>query len=666
MPLTRNAISGFIAVLLLLTGCNTVKSTDADYMTLYEQANSAGQDDLALEYLKLAEIDGNRNAMVRLGEAYWHGRYGLNDPEKGFAYIQKAALQGEARAMTDLGIQYLYGEGVEQNYSLAREWLEKADYAGDMKASRYIGLIYENGWGDEVNYTEAAVNYQKAADKGDITSQYYLGKLYENGLGVVQDYAKALVLYKQSATRGDIISLPAILALGNIYEQGLGVTQDISIALDWYSKAAALGDGGAKLKIGKYQYPNTPYIMNVTALVKVIGDGQKIAGLAIEYTADVILQSLTVNDFNVAGREITSVYLSQSAILGQPSTTGSVVIIELKTDIDPTSSQMGGGPQKEGNASQEAGTNKTPGTGGPQLGQVSDKSADPVILTATITQTGEISLASGETATASGTVLTNNITLSPDTEGFQQHVYHDIKFNKDLMYNLFVPKNYDPAKSYPLVLFMHDAGVVSNNPTETLTQGLGSVIWASERDQALHESFVLAPQYNAIMADDNSKTSDDMDVTVNLLKDLMTRYSIDANRLYNTGQSMGGMTSIAMDIKYPDLFAASLLVACQWDPKQVTPLSGKPLWIVVSQGDTKANPGMDAITAVLADNGATVAKATWNAEAAPNKLDKNVRDMLSQNASVNYTIFTGGSHRYTWQYAYSIDGIRDWLFNQHK
>jgi predicted peptidase len=31
--------------------------------------------------------------------------------------------------------------------------------------------------------------------------------------------------------------------------------------------------------------------------------------------------------------------------------------------------------------------------------------------------------------------------------------------------------------------------------------------------------------------------------------------------------------SIAMDIKYPDLFAASLLVAGQWDPAKVSPLA---------------------------------------------------------------------------------------------
>ena len=656
-----------IATSIFLTGCESKNSeiTGSEYVALYEQENALGHDSEALSYLTKAAEAGDAAAKSRLGDAYLHQRYGLNNPELGTTYIQSAAEKGETRAMTNLGILYLNDELVDQNYALAYQWFEKAQAGGDMKAPRYLGIIYENGLGKTQDYVKAASFYKTAADKGDITSQYNLAHLYEVGMGVDQDWDKAIELYEQSAARGDIISMPAMVALGKIYENGSGIEQDTEQALFWYNKAAKLGDKESKEKVGQYQYPASPYIMNVNTLVKVLGDGQKVAGIAIEYTDNITPDSLQLSDFKVDGREITSVYLSHEAKLNQPSSTGSFVIVQLKTEIDPASSQMGGGPQKENSDSKQE-TEQGPAGGGPKLGQISDKSSDPVILTSNIIQTGEVTLESGLVAKPVNSTLSGNHTLNPDIADFQQLTYHDSEFNKDLMYNLFVPKNYDPKKSYPLVLFMHDAGVVSNNHIETLTQGLGAVIWASDKNQALNESFVLAPQYNAIMADDNSKTSDDMDVTVNLLKDLMTKYSIDANRLYNTGQSMGGMTSIAMDIKYPDLFAASLLVACQWEPSLVTPLANKPLWIVVSQGDNKANPGMDAITQVLAENGSTIAEATWNAEAPEEQLNDNVEQMLKKDATVNYTVFEGGSHRYTWQYAYSIDGIREWLFKQHK
>ncbi len=655
-----------IAASLFLTGCESKapETTGAEYVALYEEANALGKDTEALSYLKKAAETGDATAESRLGEAYLHQRYGLNSPTLGFTYVQSAAEKGEARAMTNLGILYLNGEVVEQNYPLAYQWFEKAQANGDMKAPRYLGLIYEKGLGKTPDYVKASTFYKVAADKGDITSQYNLAHLYEAGLGVDQSWTKAIDLYEQSAARGDIISMPAMVALGKIYESGTGVEKDVEQALVWYNKAANLGDQEAKIKVGQYQYPNNPYIMNVNTLVKVIGDGQKVAGVAIEYTSNIDSSSLQLSDFHVSGREITSVYLRKQAVLGLPMDSGSFVIVELKTDIDPASSQMGGGPQDQAKGS--GSSNQGPGPGGPKMGQISDKPAEAVILTSSISQVGDVSLTDGTLVKSTKEVLNSNHTLNPDIADFQQLTFHDSQFNKDLMYNLFVPKNYDPKKSYPLVLFMHDAGVVSNNPIETLTQGLGAVVWASDKDQTLNESFVLAPQYTSVMTDDTGAVSDDMDITVNLIKDLVTKYSIDTNRLYNTGQSMGGMISIAMDIKYPDLFAASLLVACQWNPDLVAPLANKPLWIIVSQGDTKANPGMDAITSVLAQNGATIAKASWNAEAEPSELANNVEQMLSKNASVNYSVFDGGSHTYTWQYAYSIEGVREWLFKQHK
>ena len=113
------------------------------------------------------------------------------------------------------------------------------------------------------------------------------------------------------------------------------------------------------------------------------------------------------------------------------------------------------------------------------------------------------------------------------------------------------PKVTDAAKTYPLVLFMHDAGVTGTNPLRTLEQGLGAISFASPEDQKKHPAFVLAPQYPVAIANDASETSDYADVTVRLIHDLMLRFSIDQNRLYTTGQSGGCMTSIALNIKYP-------------------------------------------------------------------------------------------------------------------
>lgn len=427
--------------------------------------------------------------------------------------------------------------------------------------------------------------------------------------------------------------------------------------------AMVMGLSGCGSKVGSTQVANTStsagHIKSTTAITEVFGDGQKVSAVAVKYDSAIDTSKLKTSDFAAKGKTVTKVYANTAMAKASHGVNGQYVIVELSTAI---TADTGNGA---GNAAK--GASQPPSGGAPTLGAVATDSAVSKPLTVNVTQSGNIATVGGQTYKADTKVRTTSKDINLVVQDFKQLVYTDPNYkNKKLMYNLYVPKNYDPSKKYPLVLFMHDAGVVSNNPTKTLTQGLGAVVWAEPSEQAKNECFVLAPQYTSIIADDTSQTTEPMDITVDLMKNLEKQYSIDSNRLYNTGQSMGGMTSIAMDIKYPDMFAASLLVACQWDVNKVTPMAKKNLWIVVSEGDNKANPGMVSITEALKKQGATVNKATWSAEASKDELATDVSKMLASNCSINYTVFKGGSHRYTWQYAYTIEGVRDWLFKQVK
>ena len=52
--------------------------------------------------------------------------------------------------------------------------------------------------------------------------------------------------------------------------------------------------------------------------------------------------------------------------------------------------------------------------------------------------------------------------------------------------------------------------------------------------------------------------------TVSEVNQISGQYTVDKNKIYTTGQSGGCMMSLALNIKYPELFAASFLVAGQW------------------------------------------------------------------------------------------------------
>jgi len=276
-------------------------------------------------------------------------------------------------------------------------------------------------------------------------------------------------------------------------------------------------------------------------------------------------------------------------------------------------------------------------------------------------------------------ITKNNKVLRRVVDEFQQLVYTDPKSGIILNYNLYTPREYDSNKSYPLILFIHDGGTVSPEPRTTLIQGLGAVIWAIPSEQAKHECFVVAPQYSKGIVNDQSEATQDLDATVELIHHLATHYSIDQNRIYTTGQSMGCMASIEMLIRYPDLFAAALLIAGQWDAIKMAILTHANMWIVVSEGDRRAFPGMNASMAALEVAGAKISRATWNGQASPEEFSSEVSKMIAEGNNIKYTVLEkgtvvpqgliedgGNNHVHTWRIAYAIEGLRDWLFTQVK
>ena len=122
----------------------------------------------------------------------------------------------------------------------------------------------------------------------------------------------------------------------------------------------------------------------------------------------------------------------------------------------------------------------------------------------------------------------------------------------------------------------------------------------------------LAPQYPSVVVGDDHEPTGFFDTAAHLVSTLTAKYSIDSDRLYCTGQSTGAMMTPGLNIRYPDLFAASWVVAGQWPAAQAAPRAGKNLWVTVSPGDTKACPGENAIMSVIEKAGTEVARAVWD------------------------------------------------------
>lgn len=91
-------------------------------------------------------------------------------------------------------------------------------------------------------------------------------------------------------------------------------------------------------------------------------------------------------------------------------------------------------------------------------------------------------------------------------------------------------------------------------------------------------------------------------MTIRLLKSVVRKYGIDENKLYTTGQSMGGMMSMYYNIAHPNLFAASIFVGCQWDTSKMGGFGTKKFFYIIAGGDEKAPKGMAALAEVLKES----------------------------------------------------------------
>ena len=391
-------------------------------------------------------------------------------------------------------------------------------------------------------------------------------------------------------------------------------------------------------------------ILSVRGIAEVYGDGEKIARAIVEFPKNLNPKTISAADFEVAGKTIESVSVDKNFAI-------------LHFANENTASDKALSPPKNNSARPN-----NSGRAGDAPMRSNRKLPD---LNFSVAQVGKILAADGTEFYPSGQTVQAEIS-APVVESFEQFVYTD-ENGLQMPYNLFLPENYDGKKKFPLVVFIADASANINEVTTPLIQGNGATSFAARDFQKKHPCIILAPQYTADLVDKlGMMTTDEniwtrgLSLTTNLIFDVIKNYAVDTDRIYGTGQSQGGMANIAISDKYPELFAAQLLVACQWNVDEMKVLRDKNLWIVVCEGDTKAFPGMNAAVASWEDLGAKIARneTFWDSKAPVADLNKKIRQLAKKRANINYTVFAGGNHMYTWSFAYNLGELREWLFKQ--
>lgn len=172
-----------------------------------------------------------------------------------------------------------------------------------------------------------------------------------------------------------------------------------------------------------------------------------------------------------------------------------------------------------------------------------------------------------------------------------RHLYNYGIYDNGTMqmsYRLYLPMTYKSSGNYPLVTVLHGA---SQRGIDGLSNILaGFPLMTDSTTDAARESIIFAPQcpseyrwvessweagaYKIEYVDE----SEPLKATVEILNSLPDRYSVDKDRLYITGFSMGGFGVWDLLMRHKDMFAAGMPLCGGADKSMASHLADVPIW----------------------------------------------------------------------------------------
>ncbi len=158
-------------------------------------------------------------------------------------------------------------------------------------------------------------------------------------------------------------------------------------------------------------------------------------------------------------------------------------------------------------------------------------------------------------------------------------------------YGLYLPKNYNTQVRYPLVIMLHGAG---SNHRLALRRVFGKSNFTGESDLAASQYFppwddvpyiVVAPYARGTAGYQGVPEKDVYDV----LDDVKRRFSVDEDRVYLTGLSMGGGGTLWLGLTRPDTWAA-IAPVCPAPPQDMAQIAGNASNIPIHLFHGEADP----------------------------------------------------------------------------
>jgi len=141
-----------------------------------------------------------------------------------------------------------------------------------------------------------------------------------------------------------------------------------------------------------------------------------------------------------------------------------------------------------------------------------------------------------------------------------------------LKYLLYTPDDYgkDPQKKWPVMLFLHGSGESGDDLEKVKTHGPPKLISKGKAFPFI----VISPQCP------DARTGWDPEALNGLLDEVIAHYSVDLDRVYLTGLSMGGYGTWALASDSPQRFAAIAPICGGGTPRRMARrLRTMPIWV---------------------------------------------------------------------------------------
>lgn len=236
------------------------------------------------------------------------------------------------------------------------------------------------------------------------------------------------------------------------------------------------------------------------------------------------------------------------------------------------------------------------------------------------------------------TAFSSSLSAQKPEGGPQVLSFHSDIDDTEQPYGLYIPDNYEAGKKYPLVVMLHGAG---SNHRLALRRVFGQSNMNGENDVEASRYFprwqgreyiVVSPHARGTMGYQSIAEKDVLD----MVADVKKHFSVDEDRMYLTGLSMGGGGTLWMGLSYPDMWAA-IAPVCPAPPAEAAALAANAFNLPVHIHQGGADP-------VVRAEGVRA----W------------VENLKNEGVKVEYSEYPGVLHD-SWVNAYQDGAVFDWF-----